>query len=288
MSEQDKVNGLSPQKFGLTFHRSFTLVRPAITSILKLAVEHAATSDTSTPLTLDEVRQKTNLGTIYVEAMPRYARAMGLLNDSLCPTPLGNFAYEKDPLLEQSSTQWLMHYHISAPYWVGPAFWHHLVVSRFRSGNEFSRDDISQQIADFVSQMEIRQVTPRDADATATVFLGTYTKSDALGGIEILEEVDGRYHVLEPEAPPIWVMAYALLDFWEACFSQQISVNLNYLSGSDGLTNLFMVGAGRLNAVLRAMQEEGYVEVHRVAPPYQVVLLNRDRSSVLERIYSYE
>jgi hypothetical protein len=287
MTDRVPGNVLNQHKFGLTFHRSFALVRPAVTSILKLAVEHAAIS-TDTPLTMDEIRQNTNLGTIYVEAMPRYAKAMGLVDISLRPTPFGLQAYEWDPLLEQPSTQWLMHYYMSAPYWIGPAFWHCLVVNRFRSGNEFSRDDISQQIAEFVSEMENREVTPRDADATATVFLGTYTKSDALGGVEILEEVNGHYHVLEPEPPPIWVMAYALVDFWLARFPQQISLNLNDLSGAGGLANLFMVGAGRLNAVLRTMQEEGYVEVHRVAPPYQVVLLNRDRSSLIERVYTYE
>ena len=289
MADQDKVVTISQQKCGLTFHRSFSLVRPAITSILELAVEHAVASDTDKALTLDEIRQKTNLGTVYVEAMPRYAKATGLLGDSLRPTDFGALAHEWDPLLERSGTQWLMHYHISSLYGTGPAFWHYLVADRFRSGNEFTRDDISQQLSSFVAQTEDRDLTSRDADATATIFLGTYTKSDALGPLEILDEArDGYYRVLEPEAPPIWAMAYALLDFWGARFPQQITVNLNDLSGANGLTSLFLVGAGRLNAVLRAMQEEGYVEVYRVAPPYQVLLLKKDRQALLERLYSHD
>jgi hypothetical protein len=276
------------RKFGLTFHRTFSLVRPAVASVLGLAVEYAAASGEKTSLSLDAIRERTNLGSVYVEAMPRYARATGLLDDLLSPTEFGALAHQQDPRLEQSDTQWLMHYHISAPHGTGPAFWHHFVKNRFRSGDAFTRDELSQQIAAFVEDVEARSVTARDANATATVFLGTYTKTDAFGGLCILEEAqDGLYRVLEPESPSIWVLAYALLDFWEAHFPQQLTVNLNDLSGPDGLTSIFLIGVGRLNAVLRAMQEEGYVDVHRVAPPYQVVLLNRDRQSLLDRIYGY-
>lgn len=288
MTNQKGVSAPSQQKFGLTFHRSFSLVRPAITSVLQLAAEYVATFGEEKTLSLEEIRKNTNLGTIYVEAMPRYAKATGLVDDLLHLTAFGSLAYRWDPLLERSATQWLMHYHISAPFGMGPAFWNHLVVNRFRSGNTFTREEISRQIADFISESEGRIVNLRDADTTATVFLGTYTKSDGLGNLEILEERDDRYLVLEPEAPPIWAMAYALLDFWMASFPQQITVNLNELTGANGLTGLFLVGTGRLNAVLRAMQDEGYVEVHRVAPPYQVVLLNPDRQSILERLYSHE
>lgn len=278
----------SEHKFRLTFHRTFSLVRPALTSILNLAIEYSEDGNNSSNLTLDQIRERTNLGTVYVEAMPRYAKAVGLLDDSLKPTQLGRHVHASDPLLDRVSTQWLMHYHISSWHGVGPGFWHHIVTERFRSGNEFTSDEISEQIARYVADEEKRIVHARDAKSTARVFLGTYTKSDALSNLRILDEIDDhRFRVLEPDAPPVWALAYAILDYWEANFASQLTINLNSLTGSDGFTSLFLTGAGRLNTVLREMQDEGYVEVHRVAPPYQVVLLRPDKQSVLERIYHH-
>ncbi len=94
--------------------------------------------------------------------------------------------------------------------------------------------------------------------------------------------------VQEPEAPPIWAFGYALLDYWHAQFGDDLlTVNLDALSGARGLTSLFLCGAGRLNLLLRAMQREGYVDIYRVAPPYQAVLLRPDREPILRKLYEY-
>jgi len=79
--------------------------------------------------------------------MPRYAIGAGLLDNNYEITLFGKFAHKHDPILEQAGTQWLMHYHLSAPQGPGPAFWHELVMSRFRGGCEFTTDEIATQIA---------------------------------------------------------------------------------------------------------------------------------------------
>ena len=277
---------MSFQRLGTAFSETFPLSRTSISQLIEvLAGQEEKTAEMSR---FELLREETHLGTNYIKAMPRYARGAGILDDSSSLTPFGRAILQHDPLLVQPATQWLMHYHLSAPDGPGPAFWHHLVVTHFRSGDEFARGEILAHIDNFVQENEGRVLSESSIKGAASAFLGTYHHPEGLGDLEILEKVGDNYRVLEPEAPPIWAMAYALLDFWGARFPQQITVNLNDLSGANGLTSLFLVGAGRLNAVLRAMQEEGYVEVYRVAPPYQVLLLKKDRQALLERLYSHD
>ena len=42
------------------------------------------------------------------------------------------------------------------------------------------------------------------------------------------------------------------------------------------------MGKSRPMEVLQAMQEVGYVELHRTAPPYQVVLVRQDTEGLLK------
>lgn len=220
--------------------------------------------------------------------MPRYSFGTGLLDNQNCLTDFGFYAQKHDRLLEQPGTQWLMHYFLSAPQGPGPAFWHELVVTRFRTGDEFTTDEIAAQIGAFVATNEGKQLAARSARSTATVFLGTYTKEEGLGRLGILQPIGAnRYRVQEPDLPPTWAFAYALLDYWHAQFGELMTVNLDALSGESGFTNLFLCGAGRLNMILRTLQRAGYVDIYRVAPPYQVVLLRQDRKPLLQNLYEH-
>lgn len=273
-------------RLGTAFSETFPLSRAALGQVLVAMAKRDSETDQNR---FDFLRQETQLGTNYVKAMPRYARGVGLLSESSALTALGEVILKYDPLLTRLETQWLLHYHLSAPLGPGPAFWHHLVVDQFKSGNEFTRDDVINLIDEFIQTSEGKSLSSSSIKGATAAFLGTYSNPQGLGELEILKNLDDiSYRVLEPEAPSAWVVAYAVLDYWRAAFPDQITVSLSDFSGAEGVASLFLIGSGRLNAALREMQNEGYVEVHRLAPPYQVVLLNSDRDSVLERIYSYE
>lgn len=275
-------------KLGTTFHRSFRLKRSALIQVLALASKMDAARQDVQCLDREIIRQSTNLGTVYVEAVPRYGVGCGLLDQGYCLTRFGHATVVNDPLLVHSDTLWLMHYFLSTRYGPGPMFWHDLVASRFRTGEEFSASDISAQIINSHKRVTGKPLTSNSASTSTTVFLGTYCEDDGFGRLGILQCNDHHeYRVLQPEPPSSWALGYALLDFWQAQFGDRLTVNLDSLYGSGGLSEIFLIGAGRFNMLLYDLQAEGYIDVFRVAPPYQIVLLRQDGESLLRKIYEH-
>lgn len=274
-------------RLGLTFHRTFPLKRTAINQIIVLLTSESSGGKIN--MSKRNIRDKSQLGTVKVEAMPRWAWGCGLLDQTKAPTIFGNFIIENDPGMEQLSTQWLMHYHLSAPHGPGPIFWNNLVVTHFRSGDEFSQKQLAQEIGEIYAKDKGKSLSPNSATSTANAFLETYVKSDGLGNLGILEEIgDNYYRVQETDSPPIWVVAIAVLDYWQSHFPKQVTVNLSSLTSESGLASLFKISRSRLDMILGEMREIGVVEIFRVAPPYQVALLDSDPTSLFRRIYSYE
>lgn len=282
MSKADSEK-IEKDHLGFTFHRTFSLVRSAVSQVVRIAQQ--ADNDGLKKLHNKKISELTSLGTIYIEAMPRYAKGIGLLNDKNLLTFLGKYVAQKDLHLDQNNTQWLMHYHLSAPQGPGPIFWNQVVSKFFYPGNVFSNEDVVEFIGNFIWQTENKVLSKRAVQSTATVLLGTYTKPEGLGRLRILETTDsGRFRVQTPALPTAWAVVYALLDFWDAHYPRRISVSLDTLKDSNFI-KLFLMTKSDLDDVLQSMQEIRYVEIHRVAPPYQVVLLRQDREPILDRLY---
>lgn len=277
------------KRLGTTFHRTFWLSRPQIRQLLAASTSLEPDDPDSPCLTPALIREQTQLGTVQTEAMPRYAQACGLLDSLLCPTDFGRVAYTYDPLLELEATQWLMHYHISANHGYGPLFWSQILVSHIRIGNDFGHSEIADQIAVIIADAEQRELKPRDARTAATVFLRSYLEADALGALGLLEQLDkDHYRVLEPDPPSVWVFALALIDYWQAHYPTRQTINMDDLYVDGGLGDIFLMGGGRVSSYLNRLQDEAYVVLHTVAPPYQIGLLQRDPRPLLERLYAFD
>jgi hypothetical protein len=270
-----------------SFHETFPLSRDALRQVLTVL------ASTDQPLTSaskreDLLRTHTHLGTRYVKVMPRYAVGAGLANSDYSLTPLGQSVVASDTLLEKLDTMWLLHYFMSAPQGPGPVVWHKLACDQLRSGNAFSSKDIEEVIAKYAEEVDGRPLAARSVADTATIYLRTYTKDEGLGRLKILESLasPGTYSVLAPEPPSPWAFGYALLHYWHSLFGDQVTINLDELYREGGLGSIFLCGAGRVNRLLAALQAEGIVDVYRVAPPYQVVLLHSDPQALLQKMYA--
>lgn len=269
------------------FHETISLSNSSITQILKAISSTPIGFDFKSKQKREEFLNKnTTIGPNYVKSMVNFSKGSGFLDIDYQLLPFGEKVLSSDLLLAQNSTQWLMHYHLSAPLGPGPLFWHELVKTRFRSGDEFTTQEIAEQIGEIFEREEGKPLAERSARSTATIFLGTYSRSDALGNLGLIKEVEpGRFRVMDPDSPSTWVVGFALLHWWERLYSKQVTINLNDLYGDQGLTHILMIGKGRLNTALEELQDEGFVELYRIAPPYQVVLLRRDEEALLRKIY---
>lgn len=217
--------------------------------------------------------------------MPRYAYRAGLLDEKNRLTRFGRFAAEHDPALEKPGTQWLLHYHLAAPH--GPtAFWHRLVTRRFLPGNTFTAADLTADLTDFLRREAAKDPAPRSVRSTVTIFIGTYLKSDGLNRLNLLvEQEQETYRVPTPSAPPLWALGYALAEYWQTHYGQRLTVNLADLTG-ENFAGLFLLGEGAFTDLLVQLKQEGILDLHRVAHPYQVVLLQPEPEFALERLYT--
>ena len=267
------------------FHEDISLSRQSLSKIVKAVSDNPELHALSQTERREFFSKSTSLGANYVKAMPYYARGCGLIGQKYELSPLGIFAFRNDEQFDLANTQWLMHYHLSAPQGPGPAFWNQVITKFFFSGNLFSKEEVSDFIGNFIWQSENKIISARKIQSTATKLLNAYTNSEGLGKLKILEITDsGRFRVQSTVVPSAWVIGYALLDFWKAQYPDRIGVSLDVLLNS-GFSQLFLIAKSDLDEVLRIMQENQYVDVHRTAPPYQVMLLRQDQEFILEKIY---
>ena len=145
---------MSNVRLSTQFHETFSLTRQAIYQIVKTIDANSNVSKLKKTELQKLFVEQTNLGPNYIKSMPQYAKGSGILNFDNTLSGLGKFTALYDPLYEQSGTQWLMHYHLSAPHGPGPTFWNNLVSKRFFVRSIFSGDDVIEQIGDFIWQTE--------------------------------------------------------------------------------------------------------------------------------------
>jgi hypothetical protein len=228
------------------------------------------------------IREHTGLGTIYVEAMPRFARAAGLVDGKKRLTPFGLSVVEHDSTMAGASTQWLIHYSLCSPFGVGPAFWR--VLFRFVTGcATVSPEDIRAHLETLGPAGA--PIGPKALGYAATAFVGTYTRDDCLGELGVLVKDGEQLAVGRGRLAPTPVVAFAVADFWDHAWPGRASVNLSWLNEQGGPASLLLMNSGEMSDALREMQNAGLVEVHRVAPPYQVFRLWGDSTKLLERVY---
>jgi hypothetical protein len=273
-------------RLGPSFHRTFALNRPAILQILRLVKDYQARAVTGRVLNFELIAEGTSLGPVYIAAMRRYAFACGLLDKQERLTELGDCVLAHDPNLQAPATCWAMHYHLSSPQGVGPSFWADLVKNRLRCGDELDRTALAKFVQETSPSNSGEAVSAQIASQAATVFLGTYSKSDALGPLGFLEQAEsGSYSVKEPNQPSLHVFAYVLADYWRANWGDVVGVNIGRLSEPGSPGALLLMGSGSINRYLGELQTAGFAVVQRRTPPFQVNRNWSNPAQFLEKLY---
>ncbi len=278
---------MARDRIGTAFHETFALNLGAIAAVLRVCDEHDG------DLKPETIRNEsgTTLGPNYVTSMTMYARGAGLLDlGTYKLSSFGRMVRANDPNLIMLPTLWMMHYHLSAPLGPGPGFWNHLITRTIRIGSTAKRNEISHAISEYVEQHAQKRLAPRTLDGTATAFLGTYQKSDALGRIGLMRGDDGGsiYEITQPEIPPVRTVACALTHYWDDLGPGASELLLKDLASQEGFAGLFCIGSGMLGALLSELQSIGYVTVRRDAPPFVVTRRWTDPEEIRDSLYASE
>jgi hypothetical protein len=276
---------VAPSHLFTAFHETLTVNLSIVAGILGLACTCRAS------LTTEKIREEMRVGTNQAKVMPRYARGCGFLEfGSYSPTVVGRAVYERDPYLQDERTLWLMHYHLSAPHGPGPAFWSHLVCHGLPYAELVTTESIISRLAEFLrNELGMHTLAQRTVESTVTVFVGTYTKPEGLGRLGFLSVADPANEkcviVNEPKSPPVGVVAYALADYWEANYGDQVTMDLDILYREHGFARILWTAPNLLEKRLEELRRRGIVDIHRVAPPYQVTRRWRSKGELLSLLY---
>jgi hypothetical protein len=257
----------------LSFHRTFSLSRSGVSSVLTAISEGSTGSKIS-------IHANTSLGTIQVEAMPRYAERMGLLDNKKRLTVFGALALEHDLTLSEKATQWAMHYFISAPHRQKPNFWFYLVDNCFfpdtqiiltKEGDK-ATDIVTKNLVDLAIDKTGKIPADKTLSGTVKAFLSTYSKEEGLANIGLLQATaTNTYQVQDPVLPTAATFACLLADYWEHNHSGRADVLLSELTA--GPLARLLLAEGRLGPLLSQVEKLGLVRVQRRVPPYQVFRL---------------
>lgn len=276
-----KMSVLEIRRIGMAFHEGFPFVRSSIADVLSVAGRKSS----DTKLNFELLRQETTLGKNYAKAMPRYCQGAGLLDNKNELTTFGRRVYECDPHLERPETLWLCHYNLAASEGPGPEFWHLLVGEHLRVGDELKTTSLGDLLRK-VSEDGGNPIAERTASTAASVFLGTYSRADCLGGLGILESQDaGTYLVKEAESPPPLVFAFAVGDYWRRNLPNQTSVWIDEFNKAGGPAQILLMGSGQVNHAMRELSKMGIATVQLNQPPYQFSPLWKGEGELLDRIY---
>jgi hypothetical protein len=276
---------ITQKRLGPSFHRTFPFNRSAVSALLSLAARYE--SQRQIRIAKDLIKKETLLGIQYVEAMPRYAQAGGLLDSQNHLTPFGRRAAAHDISLERRETQWMIHYYLSRRDGLAPRYWGYLFEEVMQPGNLLERARIASLIQEVSQNQQTVSISAETAADAATVFLRTYVSNESLGGLSILQDNGGGcFLVLDPGSPPSIVFGLAIGDYWEGNLRKTTSAWIDEFNKAGGPAQLLLMGRGQVNHAMRELSQLGLATVQLNQPPYNFSPLWKDQEDLLGRLYT--
>jgi hypothetical protein len=265
------------KRLGPTFHRTFSLIRPGLSCILRTAALHGT-------CTKDLLRTGSSLGPEQINAMLRYAYGTRLIDADNRLTSLGTSIVHHDPNIESQQTLWILHYNLSFRQTLAPAFWPHVTTTLFRPESELANNTVRRAISDLYANDPEVKFTERSASDCATALLSTYSDDRSMGSLGILtQRAPGIYFVNEPPFPSPPAFAYLLANFWDSELSNTVSSHLSAVT--DAMSPLLLTGSAVLKEALSELQTLHLVRVQQRTFPYQIEKLWSSTEALLLKVY---
>jgi len=276
-------------RLAASFSETFPLDRSRLETVLQAALKKKEAGLSKADLA--ETNLGVNMRPVYLNWL--YGTGLGLResNDGTIALSLfGRVQATRPTRLSDTRTQWLMHYHLSASQGPGPLFWHQAITRFFEIEATFEKSDwLSVSKRNFGANL---------SDSTISHAWDAFTKTYSGGalkelGLLIPAGLGKKPTQYQFTMPFVGLgsdaFAFVLVDHWEREWNDSVTVGIDRLYESGGLAQLLFLTTSQIDEYLTEMVNDGWIDIYRVAPPYQIARRWDDfpeqKLKVLRKIY---
>ncbi len=211
-------------------------------------------------------------------------------------TPEGALVVDKDPYLETTVTDWLIHFHVSSG---DHNLWKYFVFEFLSEHSEFSQAELSESCI-YLFQSESPDILHKNVQ----LILKTYSDNGAIAKSRFLTPVGENYSIGHPDLSNPYTVGYLLAKVWERDFQKQSAVLVDAIVDADrGLTSVLGISQEQLRQQLDILARHGVIEQRSAKPhlsdtkpptksegelPYQVYRCWETAIELLEKAYEQD
>jgi Protein of unknown function (DUF4007) len=199
-----------------------------------------------------------SLSTTALHRTTQWATAASLI-DERGLTPEGRLVATKDPYLETTVTDWLIHFHLSL---VERSLWKYFVYEFLPDHVSFTQDEFFSCCADiFITE------SPDKLKKSLRLILRTYIELEAIAKSKFLMQDKKRYLVGEPDLSNSYTIGYLLARVWERDFKSQAAVLIDEIVNAEmGLSNVLGIDEEHLRQQLDNLAKYEIIEQRSAKP----------------------
>ncbi len=188
----------------------------------------------------------------------QWAIAANLLGDRGL-TPEGNLVATKDPYLETTVTDWLIHFYLSLN---DRSLWHYFVYEFLPNHSSFTQEELVNHC------LEIFPIeSPDKLKKSVRLILRTYTESEAIAKNKFLIQQKKHYLTGNSELLNPYTVGYCLAKVWENNFKAKTSILVDEILDEEiGLNLVLGINQEFLRQQLDILEKHEIIEQRSAKP----------------------
>ena len=208
-------------------------------------------------------------------------------------TPEGELMAVKDPYLEATVTDWVMHINLSL---ASRSLWSYIVCEYLAVHSQFTFDDLLEDCHQVFTKQTSEQLKKN-----VNLILRTYTEKSGILGINFLNKIKSIYSIGNPQCSNVYTIGYLLARIWEYSFGSRDAVLVtDLLDSKPSFATILGIQEAEVRTQLNNLAEHQIIEQRSIKPHelgtraslksesdlnYQVVRLWSNSIELLERAY---
>lgn len=198
-------------------------------------------------------------------------------------TPFGILTSEQDPFLQDSSTQWLLHYHLATEHTERSEAWFVFMNQFLAAGQKFSSEQFQSYFASVVG-ITVKNRSALEKDPTSVLY--TYTNPESLSRLGLLKKEKTTYIPDSPRLPDIYIIGYMLFDWWKRRYNQTDMLRFSQLcQEEESLGRLCQADARQIKRLVVELANLGYLNFSETQHEPVNRLYHETPNTLLEKYY---